>query len=1228
MRTLLALLLAAMPGFAVELPPFFIPNTGQLDPAIRYFVQTPELRAAFSPDAATFQMHGQTIQVRFVGANADAEVQSADRLAAQTNFFVGNRPEDWRTHQPVYGKIRYANLYPGIDMTYAEDGRRIKSEFLVARGADPSLIRMEYSGKVELGNGGDLLVRGEQIELREEAPFVYQQSAAGRVNIPSQFKLQNGNTVGFEIGVYDPALPLVIDPVISYATYLGGTGLGAVTALAVDSSGNLYVAGWTEAVDFPVLSPFQAANAGGVDVFVAKLNAAGNALLYATYIGGRGADQAAGIALDASGRVYLTGSTTSANFPLVSPIRSTLGGGRDAFALQLNSAGDALGFSTYLGGSNSDWGTAIALDSSGNAYIAGDTLSADFPVLGAAQPVLGGATDAFVTKLTPAGAISFSTFVGGASDEHAGGVAVDSSDSAYIAGGTTSTNFPVVASVQAVNGGAQDAFLTKLSPAGSAIVYSTYLGGSGGGVGTPEQANAVAVDVGGNAYIAGVTNSPNFPVTAGAFQAEFNGVQDAFVAKVNAAGNALVYSTYLGGTSFDWGSGLAIDSARNAYVAGYTSSFDFPTVAPIQTGFAGLYDAFVFELNASGNALSFSSYYGGTGSDLANAIAVDSNGNMFVGGQTSSLDLPLLGAIQSSNKGGSTGWVARIGLTAAPPEVPSAVSVSPASGSGNTVTLTAQFSDPAGAVALTSAALLLNTTASPENGCQVTYTASTNQFTVADSTPDSTQCALNQAESSAVVSANTLTVAISLTFQPGFAGAKTIYLYAADANSNTGWVARGAWTVTVAPPQPTASSVSPNASMGSSQTFTFVFSDTQNPLNITGMAMLFSTSLTETNACSLAVDRNAGTISLLWDGGAGSDTIAIGSSTVLQNSQCAVATTSIVLSGLSNIVTMAISFKGPFSGVKNIYMFASENGVTTTGWQQMGTYTVAAGGVPMPVSVVPASGSGPSQRFSFTISDQGGSSFLTGMAALFAASPTATGNSCYLIYDRTVNTVSLAYDNPNNGATPVVPGSSAIASNSQCTLKGANTTVVIGVTSIVVTVDLTFSADYFGTKNVYLAAVEPGINSGFVSVGTWTVTGGVPTATSAANPAGSATYTFTVSDSSSATNISSMNMLFTSGAPTNTASACDLVYNIATATIGLYADNGTTLSTKGIGSSATLQNSQCAVGYTVGFTSGNSMILEINLVFTSAFKGAKTIYLEAQEPNASSGWVEESNATL
>jgi hypothetical protein len=1213
------LLMAAAPGFAAGLPSFFVPNSGRMNPEIQFFVQTPDLRAGFSDGAATFQMHGQTLQVRFRGANSRVKVEGADRLAAQANFIEGDRPEQWRPGQPVYGKILYRNLYPGIDMTYGEAGRRIKSEFLLAPGADPSLIRLEYSANTAIGPEGELLVRGENIEAREEAPFAYQESEAGRITVPSRYKLLGDNTVGFELDSYNHALPLVIDPVLSYATYLGGSGLGAVTALAVDSSGNLYVTGWTEAVDFPVVAPVQAANKGGVDVFIAKLNPTGTALIYATYIGGRSDDRPAGIAVDASGEAYITGSTSSADFPLTAPAQATLSGGRDAFALKLNPGGTALLYSTYLGGSNSDWGTAIAIDTSGNAYIAGDTQSADFPVLGAAQPLPGGSTDAFITKLTPAGTVAFSTFLGGALDEHAGGIAVDVIGNVYVAGGTTSQNFPVVAAIQAVNAGAQDAFIAKVSSAGSAILYSTYLGGNGGAVGTPEQANAIAVDGGGNAYVAGVTNSPNFPVTASAFQTAFNGVEDTFVAKVNAVGSALVYCTYLGGTGLDWASGVAIDSSGNAYVAGYTSSFDFPTVAPVQTGFKGLYDAFVFKLNGAGNALNFSSYLGATGSDLSNAIALDLSGNVFVGGQTNSLDLALQGALQSSNQGGSAGWVARIGSTSTPPPVPSAVSVSPASGTGNTVTLTAQFSDTAGAAALTTAALLLNTTAGTNNACQVTYTASTNQFTLADSN----SCSLN-GPATAVISGNALTLTIALTLSSSFSGAKTIYLYAADASSNTGWVARGTWTVTVPLPQPTATSVSPNGSTGSSQTFTFVFSDTQNALNITAMAMLFSTSQNQASACSVAVDPTAQTVALLSDNGSGGNTKPVASTTVLRNSQCAVGASSIASSGLSDIVTVSITFQPSFGGLKNIYMLASENGGITTGWQQMGTYTVVAGGLPLPGSVVPAAGSGPGQRFSFTISDQGGASFLTGLAALFTTSSGGTSNACYLIYDRTMNTVSLANDNANSGATAVVPGSSTIASNSQCTLKAVNTTVIVAITSVVVTMDLTFSPGFFGSKNVYLAAVEPGINSGFATVGAWTVTGGVPSANSVSPSSGtglSKNFTFTVSDSSSASNITAVDIAFTSSAPTSALNSCSLVYNLKNATIGLYANDGVTLNTKAIGSSATLQNSRCAVGSAVATLSGNSLVVSINLAFSATFNSTKTIYLAAQELNASSGWV-------
>ncbi len=588
-------------------------------------------------------------------------------------------------------------------------------------------------------------------------------------------------------------------------------------------------------------------------------------------------------------------------------------------------------YSTYLGGTNTDTGNAIAVDSLDNAYVAGDTLSANFPVLGAEQPTFGGDQNAFVTKLSSAGVKVFSTFLGGSGVDHAGGIALDSSNNVYVAGGTTSTNFPMAGPLQQANGGFQDAFLTKLNSAGSAIVYSTYLGGSGGQAGTPEESNAVAVDSSGNAYIAGTTNSTNFPVTAGAFQASFNAAQDAFAAKVSPAGNALVYSTYLGGSAFNWASGLAVSASGIAYVSGYTSSFDFPIVAPVQGSFGGLYDAFVSVFNTTGNALSFSTFYGGSGSDEANAIAVDASGNMYVGGQTSSLDLTLLNPIQPSNAGYAIGWLARLGVNSAPPPpLPSVVSLAPLSGSGNSATFTAQFSDAAGIPALASVTVLVNTTASPNYGCQVTYSVSTNQFALANDVASSgaalvnpgggnaqnDQCTLNGSGSYVTKSGNILTVFISITFQAGFTGSDTVYLSAVDTSGNaTSLVSSGIWTATVPAPMPTANSVSPNASMGSSQTFTLVFSDTQNALNITGMAMLFNTSLTFSGGCYIIVDRIEGTIALANDNGLGSSSKPFSSSAPLANSQCTLGAATLTIAGLSDILSVAITFNGAFSGL-------------------------------------------------------------------------------------------------------------------------------------------------------------------------------------------------------------------------------------------------------------------------------------------------------------------------
>ncbi len=1230
--TIVTLFLAGVPGiFAAQpersLPLFFFPDRDRTDSQVQFLAQTPDVSARFGADGAIFQSGQRRTGVRFAGANPGLSIEGQEPLQAKVNFFLGN--DRWRRDVPSYAGIVYHRLYPGIDMRFRGTGGRLKSEFVVAPGADAQVIRLEYSEPVEIDAGGGLIAGG----LRESAPEIYQEQGAVRMRIGGRYKLMGSQTVGFEIGAYDQARVLVIDPTVSFSTYLGGSGLTSVNGVAVDSTGNLYVTGWTEALNFPTAGAVQAADQGGVDVIVAKLNSSGSALLYATYIGGRSDDRGAAIAVDGLGQAYVTGSTASSNFPLVSSNRPSIGGSTTAFALKLNATGNALLYSGYLGGTTYDVGTAIAVASGGSAYICGDTQSANFPVQNPLQAFIGGGTDAFLTQLNSAGAIVFSTFLGGSGNEHAGGVAVDAVGDIFIAGGTSSANFPTVAALQNTLNGTQNAFVTKISYTGT-IAFSTYLGGSGS---PPQQANGIALDSAGNAYIAGVTVSSNFPVTTGAFQTAMGGPQNAFVTKLTATG-APVYSTYLGGASYDWGSGIAVSAAGNAYVAGYTASANFPQAGAVQTGFAGLYDGFVSELNAAGNGLVFSTFIGGSGSDAINAIALDASANIFVGGQTSSSDFPLANPIQSTLATASTGWIARLGVSALPPTTPAVLSVSPASGSGSSVTFTANFSDSGGGATLTAAALLANASASTGYGCYVSYNPGLNVFslyndagtsvlstvTPGGASAQNDQCALNGSGSSATVSGSSLTVTYSLTFQPPFGGSKSVYLFASDANSNTGWVAEGAYSVTVAPGTPQVSSVSPNAGSGTGAAFNFVYSDTVYASNLTSVAFLFNSSLAFTNACSVVYNLTTNQVALTGDNGVSVTSVTLGSSTALQNSQCVVSGTAAAQSGLSIIFTANVYFKGAFSGTQSIYMYAAV-GSLNTGWVLEGTFAAANGGQPTAVSSVPSTGTGPGERFTFTIADPGGASYLTYAAILFAPALN-TMNACLLEWDGVANTVSLTYDNPANGQTPFTPGSNNIATNSQCTMNALNSTVVRGATQVLITLDLTFNSSFYGTKNIYLYAAEGSLyKSAWTTVGTWTVTGGASTVVSMAPNSGSGMlqqFVFTVTDSSSQTNISGMNVLFTSGAPTNIANACSIVYNRAAETVGLWDDTGnTTLTTKGIGYSTLMENSQCSIQYTDYQFVGPDVLFTVQIQFLGGFTGPKSVYAQANEPNSNSGMV-------
>ena len=628
-----------------------------------FVLRNDESVASGSPKHETRNTKSKVLRMRLVGANAGARAEASGELAGKANYFVGDDPAKWRTGVEMYARVRYAEVYEGVELVYYGNQRQLEYDFRVAPGADARAVSLEFEGadKVELNEGGELLLKVGGETIRQPKPFVYQEAAGARREVECVYALAKDGRVGFDVGEYDASLPLVIDPVLVYSTYLGGSGGDQAWSVKVDSAGSAYVAGYTTSTNFPTANALQAANAGFQDAFVAKINAAGTALVYSTYLGGNGGDQARGLAIDSSGNAYVTGFTGSTNFPTANAFQAAQGAGnsQDAFVTKLNAAGTALVYSSYLGGDGAlEFGEDVAVDSAGNAYLTGVTNSTNFPTANPIQAAHSGGGDVYITKINAAGnALVYSTYLGGSDFDIAEGIAIDSSGNAVVTGDTRSTNYPTANAVQAANGGGQDALMSKVNAAGTALVYSTYLGGS-----ADDQGESVAVDSAGNAYVTGTTNSTNFP-TANAFQSANGGVsvtQDAFVTKLNAAGNAFVYSTYIGGTGGEVGHGIAVDSAGNAYVTGGTgSNTTFPTANAIQCARAGGSDVFVTKLNTAGNALAYSTYIGGSASsttiELGRGIAIDSAGNAYVAGGTNSTDFPVVNPIQSTYAGSDFG---------------------------------------------------------------------------------------------------------------------------------------------------------------------------------------------------------------------------------------------------------------------------------------------------------------------------------------------------------------------------------------------------------------------------------------------------------------------------------------------------------------------------------------------------------------------------------------------
>src|ERR1700733_817860 len=702
-----------------QMPLTFEANQGQISPQVQFlsrgkgytaFLTAGELVLSLRPtDSATTagmaaapttkntkQAQNTTLQFRLVGAAQTPLAVGEDPQPGKVNYFIGNDPEKWHTNVQTYAKVRYKNVYPGIDLVYYGSHRQLEYDFAISPGADPSRIQFEIKGaqQIQIDAQGDLVLQTVSGELHFNCPVVYQESAnqetaTQRVPVQGAYVMKDSTHIAFQVAHYDPSKPLVIDPVLVYSTYLGGSGDEQLSGIAVDSAGSLYLAGYTASTDFPLAKPGSLL-AGATHVFVAKLDSTGSNLVYADYIGGNSQDYGYALVLDSANEVYVTGTTSSSNFPVVSSYQASLLGSFNGFLTKLSADGSSLLYSTYLGGSSSDVASTIAIDGGGSVLVAGYTYSTNFPVINAYQatvsPNLGGLFGeyGFLTKFSLDGSsLVYSTYFGGNTNvpyncgfpcwgspvSAIAGIALDPSGSAYVVGNTNTYNFPTTPGAYLRTDltlqNSSVGFVSKFSPIGL-LDYSTYLYESSG---ADTNLNAVAVDGLGSAYVTGIAQDDGtFPVTSTTIcnPSAVPGCNFAFVTKFDPTGSTLAYSTYLGPNNGATPQAIVLDASNDAYVLSSTASSSFSMVDGIEPYTNGD-DLLLVEIDPLASSQIFATYLGGSANESAAGMVRDSTGNLYITGATDSTDFPVTqGAFQSLLAGSNDGFVLKIGPNSAP----------------------------------------------------------------------------------------------------------------------------------------------------------------------------------------------------------------------------------------------------------------------------------------------------------------------------------------------------------------------------------------------------------------------------------------------------------------------------------------------------------------------------------------------------------------------------------
>lgn len=1183
----------------------------------------------------TIREAGKLLRVQYVGGASTPQAGLCPGRRAPLRWFTGSG------HRPLTTVesgdcFEVRDLWPGITLRLSRDAGRLKADYLVEPGASVEDIRLrfEQAEHVRIEPSGELLIKTSEGEWREDAPRAW---VEGGEAVSAAFRITGESVAGFEVAA-PPGRRLVIDPAISYSGVFGGSGTSAASAMALDGGGAVYVGGYTDSADFPMNASILP-RAGGVDGVVFKLEGSTGRLLWANYVGGSADDRVHALVIGADGSVYAAGATTSAGFPTSGSGAVSNRGGSDAFVMRFSADGTRLEFSTCFGGTLADSAFALARSSSG-VWLGGQTASTNLPIIGGPQSSLRGATDAFLARYSAGGALEFSTYLGGSGEEILRTIAVTSTGDPVIGGSTGSADLTLPAGAfQPSLRGALDGFVLKLSASTGQVLAGTFLGGGAGTAGAPERVEAIAVDGAQNVYAAGFTPSSDFP-TPNAWLGTLGGVRDGFLVKLHPGLNGLSWGTFLGGGGQETIQSIALLGDGKVAVGGSTTSVNFPLQDPVVSSYRGGGDGFVTVFTPDGMTVPFSTYLGGSSADVVHSISAGPGNALIAAGQSGSLDLPLRGPAAAPSGSALRVFVSRIALGPMPViESVSPGSgtgsqgyfdlvVSHSGGAGQIASIELAFGD-----LLTGGPnCRVVWTASSGAAWVVPEPGFTKTSVVLGSSAVSAggACTLSGQGSNVSAGGSSVTLRLNLSFPRNFAGSRTISADAVDSSgAESGFSTWGSWQVpNAANLTPSVVSVEATPAQGASALFSVTVSDGNGSGDIARVKLLVGPSTMESGACAVEFDRVAGVFRLVNDTGTGWHSARPEAAVTLANSVCQlkVATSRISAQASTLVADFDLAFTQSYAGLKNVYAMAIDTGGAQTPYSLSGTFRAdAANNLPPAfVSLTPAGGGGTTQRFTLIYADGNGAADVTGLRIRIHSQPQDAGG-CSFEVNRVAGQIRLRDDSGSNWVSSPI-GSGTAISNTQCEVRPATAAITTEGTQIRLDVDVAFRIAFNGSRTIWTSAEDStGASSGWVQSGSYNVAVVVsqaPVALSVGPSTGSGpsvTMTVTVSDINGALDISTVRLLI--NAQQAAAGGCYVAFNRHNSQVSLATDSGSDWTAAAAGTQTILSNSQCSVnaGGTLFAISGSNLIVSLQITFKPQFNGAKLVWANGTDAGGLTG---------